>query len=240
MLLTDLACVLTDTARSRAYIQTLIQQDMIPAKCLVMSEGNGLKLTSKFFENEESRPFFKLEESIFETMEIYQVEYEIVPSRDINCAEMKNAVRALSQQYIIYSGYGGAILQPHLFQMGKKWIHVHAGILPSYRGSTTAYYSLLDHNKMGATAIFLNEQIDEGDVIVAKEFPPPPKGELVDYVYDPYIRAQVLAEALRSYVQNGKFTVIPQVAQSAETYFIIHPVLKHIAILGVNSDGNAE
>lgn len=236
MVLTDFACVLADTTRSRAYIQTLLQHDMIPARCLVMSEGAGVKISREIPCEWDAQRFFNLDESIFETMETRRVSYRVVASEDINSDEMRSAIQELPQQYILYSGYGGAILRPHLFQMGKKWIHVHAGILPFYRGSTTAYYSLLDCDKMGATAIFLNERIDEGGVITAEEFPPPQRGELVDYVYDPYIRAQVLVKALKSYIQNGKFHETPQTARGAETYYIIHPVLKHIAILGVNSN----
>nr|WP_325185719.1 formyltransferase family protein [uncultured Oscillibacter sp.] len=234
MVLTDFACVLADTARSRAYIQTLLQHDMIPAKCLVMSEGAGVKISREIPCKWDAQQFFDLDESIFETMETHGISYKVVASRDINGDEMRSAIQEFPQQYILYSGYGGAILRPHLFRMGKRWIHVHAGILPFYRGSTTAYYSLLDCDKMGAAAIFLNERIDEGSVIASEEFPPPPRGEFVDYVYDPYIRAQVLVKALKSYIQNGEFHEMPQTAQGAETYYIIHPVLKHIAILGVD------
>lgn len=234
MVLTDFACVLADTARSRAYIQMLLQHDMIPARCLVMSEGVGVKISREIPCKWDAQRFFDLDESIFETMETHRVSYKVVASRDINSDEMRSAIQGFPQPYILYSGYGGAILRPHLFQMGKRWIHVHAGILPFYRGSTTAYYSLLDCDKMGATAIFLNERIDEGSVIASEEFPPPPRGEFVDYVYDPHIRAQVLMKALKSYIQNGEFHEMPQPTQGAETYYIIHPVLKHIAILGVD------
>lgn len=236
MVLTDFACVLADTARSRAYMQTLLRHDIIPSECLVMSEGGRAIVSHKIPCEWNAHQFFNLDESIFETMETHRVLYKTVASRDINSDEMRRIMQRLSQQYILYSGYGGVILKPHLFQMGKKWLHVHAGILPFYRGSTTAYYSLLDGDKMGATAIFLNERIDEGSVIASEEFPPPPRGELVDYVYDPYIRAQVLVKALRNYIEKGKFSERPQTVQGAETYYIIHPVLKHIAILGVDSN----
>ena len=37
----------------------------------------------------------------------------------------------------------------------KKFLHVHGGYLPDYKGSTTNYYSLINENTIGASAIFL-------------------------------------------------------------------------------------
>lgn len=238
MLLKDIACVLADTARSKAYIQALAQHDLRPSRCLVLSEGAGT--ARQLPEEWNARKYFNLEEPLLTTLETHGIAYEVIASKDINSSEAEAAVRELPQCHLIYSGYGGAILKPHLFQLGKKWIHVHAGLLPSYRGSTTAYYSLLDNGKLGATAIFLNEQIDEGSIITAEEFPPPERGELVDYVYEPYIRSQVLVKAVQSYVQKGRFEEVPQSLQGGETYFIIHPVLKHIAILELNQHEQQE
>ena len=49
-------------------------------------------------------------------------------------------------------------------------MHVHSGKLPEYRGSTTLYYSLLEKNKVAASAIMINEGIDTGDIVYFKEF----------------------------------------------------------------------
>ena len=125
-----------------------------------------------------------------------QIKYMLVNNKDINSDEMKNIIKGLSQKYFIYSGYGGYILKPHLFQLGKKFIHVHAGLLPEYRGSTTAYYSYLKNDCFGATAIFLSEGIDEGKVITKEIFDLPKERVDIDYIYEPYTRAQVLIKAI--------------------------------------------
>jgi len=240
MLLTDFACVLGVTARSQAYMQALVRNHIKPSKCLVLSDGSEENAGKRNIPEFESGVFFDFHESIFETMESDRIPYEIVRSKDINSSDVKNAIQALSQSYLIYSGYGGAILKPHLFQLGKRWIHVHAGLLPRYRGSTTVYYSLLNENKMGATAIFLNERIDEGSIITSSEFVPPKQGTLIDYIYDPFIRSCVLVKALKEYIRDGQFSEMPQDADNTETYYIIHPVLKHIAILGLDSGDKNE
>ena len=146
---------------------------------------------------------------------------------------MKNIIQSSQQKYFIYSGYGGYILKPHLFQLGKKFIHVHAGILPKYRGSTTIYYSYLQENIFGATAIFLSEGIDEGETIAYETFGIPREPVDMDYIYEPYMRSRVLMKVIDKYLSEGELVACEQNTEGAETYFIIHPVLKHIAMLGI-------
>lgn len=56
------------------------------------------------------------------------------------------------------------------------------------------------------------------------------KRTLIDLYYDPFIRSEPLIDVLRYYAENGDFPVESQESIDGETYFIIHPVLKHIAI----------
>ena len=144
---------------------------------------------------------------------------------------MQESITLCPAKYMIYSGYGGYILKPHLFQLGKKYIHVHAGMLPQYRGSTTVYYSILHEKMLGASAIFLTPGLDEGDIIYSQQFSLPEDSVDVDYIYEPYARAVVLVAALQKYFVDGDRSVVLQTETGAETYFIIHPVLKHLALL---------
>lgn len=238
MLLSDIACVLALTARSQAYVQALARHDIELGRYLILSDGRPPAVPPENLKELGSGRYFDIDESVFSTLDSRKIGYEVIPSRDINGAEVQEALQKIPQRYILYSGYGGALLKPHLFQLGKKWLHIHAGMLPQYRGSTTAYYSLLDRGSLGATAIFLNEKIDEGTVIASAAFPPPERGELIDYIYDPYIRSCVLINALQTYAEEGAFPEREQEVCGAETYYIIHPVLKHIAILGLDADEN--
>ena len=85
----------------------------------------------------------------------------------------------------------------------------------------------------GATAIFLSEGIDEGEVIIGDTFEIPKEPVNMDYIYEPYIRSQVLLKVLDKYLMEGELMSKQQGWEGAETYFIIHPVLKHIALLGI-------
>ena len=53
----------------------------------------------------------------------------------------------------------------------------------------------------------------------------------MDYEYDSKIRAEVLVETIREYLKQGHFMPLPQAQQGGEDYYIIHPVLKHLALL---------
>lgn len=108
--------------------------------------------------------------------------------------------------------------------------------MPAYcrsTGSTTAYYSFLQEKEFGATAIFLNEGIDEGEIITQATFPVPEEMVNVDYIYEPYIRSQVLMKAIGQYLEMGELLSSGQNMEGAETYYIIHPLLKHLAIMGM-------
>lgn len=238
MILKDIAFLASDTIRTKAYMQYMIKADKKPSICVVFSE-NVKKMRTEAENYQSENRFEKEGEAIcFDrnipllcTLEGAQIQYIAIETRDINSMEMEECILHLNQKYIIYSGYGGYILKKHLFETGKQFIHIHAGILPKYRGSTTVYYSLLQEGTIGATAIFLNEGIDEGSIITKETFPMPEEEVDFDYIFDPHIRASVLLKVIDLYLENGALESEMQKASLSETYYIIHPVLKHLAIL---------
>jgi methionyl-tRNA formyltransferase len=76
----------------------------------------------------------------------------------------------------------------------------------------------------------MSKDIDAGDIIAKKVFAKP-KILNIDFVYDCHIRSELLVDVIRQYIENGKFDSRPQNMNKGETYFIIHPILKHLAIL---------
>lgn len=229
MLLSDFVFLAADTARSRAYLQVMLKNSLKPSYCLIFSD---MELKNNNAASE--KPFFDIDKSLVYSLQEAGIPYSIIKTRDINSEILVEKISELEQSYIIYSGYGGGILKKPLFTTGKKFIHVHAGLLPQYRGSTTAYYSILNDGTISATAFFLNEKIDEGDIITEETFSVP-KGVDVDYIYEPYIRACVLVKALKRYLENDcVFKTSIQDPAEGETYFIMHPVLKHLAIMKIS------
>lgn len=236
-MLENVACVLAVSTRSLVYLQALQNEGILPQFCLILSEDKAelydkfpIKITEKQYQ------YADLSATIGDILNNHNVPYEVLGTKDINSEDALRRIKQIPQKYLIYSGYGGCILKRPLFEIDKKWIHVHAGRLPMYRGSTTAYYSILNEKKISATAIFMNAEIDKGNIICSDDFDVPDKGVNIDYLYEPYVRSKVLAKALKQYEKNGKFEEHEQKMDKAETYFIIHPVLKHIALMGLEHD----
>lgn len=240
MILSDFALIASNTSRTKAYIQEMTRQGIYPSICIVYAEDIEAlrKEDGNYAGTMEMGDFFNRDIPLLTLIQYYSMEYIVVNDKDINSEEMVDCIKNLSQTYFIYSGYGGAILKPQMFQLGKQFLHIHAGILPEYRGSTTAYYSILKEGCLGATAILMNERIDEGQMVCQKKFSLPPNNVDIDYVYEPYIRAKVLLMALVDYMEHHEFHVVSQANENAETYYIIHPVLKHLAIKYVGETRN--
>ncbi len=238
MVLKDFALLAADTARTKAYLNAMIQENILPGMCIAYSD-NISKMQEDAREYKKSgsdNKYFDINMPVLYLTQEAGIPYMTVDNKDINSEQIKDIIFNLQQKYIIYSGYGGYILKPHLFRLGKRYIHVHAGILPQYRGSTTVYYSFLQERMFGATAIFLSEGIDEGEVITFETFGIPKEPIDIDYIYESYIRSKVLMKVIKKYLLEGEIIAYEQSAENAETYFIIHPVLKHIAMLEIEKE----
>jgi methionyl-tRNA formyltransferase len=237
MRLSEFALLASDTARTKAYLQAMIRADMLPNCCVLYTEDfPKMKSEAETYEENGEEKYFDVKQPVLFSLQKAEIPYVVVANKDINSEEMKEVLQGLDVTYLIYSGYGGYILKPHLFHMGKKFLHVHAGILPQYRGSTTAYYSILQENKMGATAIFLNEGIDEGEIVTQETFELPKEKVDIDYIYEPYTRSMVLCKVLSQYIKNRGLDSERQDLNGAETYFIIHPALKHLALMKMEAN----
>lgn len=232
MILKDIAMLCADTARTKAYLQAMERENILPSLCIVLSDDLQ-KMEEEFKSYQEKKckePFFDEKQPILYTIRKNNIPCELINDRNINSDMVKNYIRSMKQPYLITSVYGGYILKSDLFEMGKEFIHVHAGLLPSYRGSTTAYFSILLEGELGATAIFMDKGLDTGRIITSERFKLPEIEVNMDLIYEPYIRSLVLVKALLKYIALGKFETVEQESDNAETYFIIHPVLKHLAM----------
>jgi methionyl-tRNA formyltransferase len=244
MPLKDVAMVAANTARSKAYLQALVQNGLAPSHVLLMRERAATPLpgqsaaevgpqeASKDMAHTEYlglrlRPHLSLEGLLRDE----EIPFTEVPSADINSGPVIEALRERSESTFVYSGVGGQILRAAVLGVGKRFLHVHGGFVPNFKGSTTNYYSLLAERRCGASAIFLTAELDAGPVLMRRRFPPPPDRTLLDYVYDPLFRARVLVDVLAAYARTGSWPCDADAAGEGETYFVIHPVLRHIAML---------
>jgi methionyl-tRNA formyltransferase len=159
---------------------------------------------------------------------------DVVDSGTTNDNSIIEIINELKPDLVIYSGFGGEIVKPGVLALGPRLLHIHSGYLPKYRGSTTVYYSILNEYRCGVSAILLRNKIDVGEIVKRIWFDPPSKEVDIDYSYDVAIRASTLVQVLDEWKENKNFPCIEeQTIDEGETYFVIHPLLKHLAIMSL-------
>ena len=235
MTLEDVGILATDSSRTRAYLAALATHELLPAHAIFLTGGSGAGPP-----NLPIVPYFDNSRPALEMIHAAGIPCDVVDTGNVNSVEVVAAVKDSLVDVLIYSGTGGAILRPDILSAGKRFLHIHPGLVPRFRGSTTVYYSLLVDGSCGASAIFLEQDIDAGPIVASRTYPPPEDRETIDHGYDPCIRSDLLVRVLVAYRDTGEFPTRPQAAGGGETYYIMHPILRHITILsGRSGSGGA-
>ena len=234
--------LLINNNRSKAYLQNLLKNGYKPSKVVLLSDRHAdlpeytendklmsRDTTQKFIRRMENLNIeFDEKEHVLTTLSRYGIEYSTVDTIDVNSEIVISEISKLPDEYVVYSGPGGTILRADILSQGKKFIHVHPGWLPTYRGSTTIYYSMLARASVGCSVILFEEGIDEGPVLYKQEYTITDKNVDFDYVLDPLVRAKALIE----FFKQERIEPVPQNCEEvANTFYIIHPFLKHCSIL---------
>jgi methionyl-tRNA formyltransferase len=156
---------------------------------------------------------------------------DVLRTNSVNDPDCIRWLTEQAAQLVIFSGFGGELVENSVLDIGVPLLHMHAGWLPEYRGSTTIYYSLLKEDTVGVSAIILTESIDSGPIVARKAYPPPPVGIDLDYCYDSAVRADLLVRVISNFLENGELERPPVESDSTGCdYYIIHPLLKHIVL----------
>ena len=241
----NFSMLLINNNRSKAYLQTLLKNGFKPEKIILLNDKN-VELpehteNDKLISKDTSQKFirklkdldieFDEKEHILTTIEKNMIDYILVDNLDINTVEVITEVKKLPTEYVVYSGPGGTILRKELLSQGKRFLHVHPGWLPDYRGSTTIYYSMLINSEVGASVIIFEEGIDEGPILYKKKYKVLEKNIDFDYVLDPLVRAKTLVD----FFKKGEINCTNQLDEDeAHTFYIVHPFIKHASILKHN------
>ncbi len=228
-----------NTARTNAYAQALKNAGIYLKAGIFFDEKSSPKLgyTERPIKgNWANPPVYLPDLSLAVTDSVRGVCGELIKvnSGNVNNPLVKEAIKKVKPEMIIYSGYGSQIIGSHILSLCPEILHLHSGWLPEFRGSTTIYYHLLETGNCAVSALLLNESIDKGPILARGCYPRPPSGVDIDYLYDGAIRADMLVKVLSFYGENG---VLPPLKEQSKNqgnaYYIIHPILKHIAILSL-------
>lgn len=237
--LTGIGMIAAATTRSQAYIQALAACGLHPEFVLLLGDHATPPEARPSPRTWKNVQLVDLAESVAATCRRAGIPAHTIPAASVNDSAALEAVQRLHPKTLIYSGAGGQIVSREALGLGARFLHLHAGHIPGYRGSTTIYYALLNKEQPSVTAIFLDENIDTGGILSRQAYPDPTKEIDIDRSYDASIRADCLVRLLHDYAASGSFRP-PQAQRLDEgaTYFVIHPVLKHLAILGLPEHGN--
>jgi methionyl-tRNA formyltransferase len=233
--LKGVALLAAQTARSQAYLQALVASGLYPETVIILGEDGPVQSQEQAqLSNWQGIVLPDLTEPISATCERAGIAVRRSPESDVNSDATIRSIRDAAPEIVIYSGVGGQIVSARALRCGPKFLHMHSGWLPEYRGSTTLYYALLNGELPGVTALFLDATIDTGPVVARRHYPKPPPGLDLDRVYDAAIRADLLVKVMHEYAVNDAIASMEvQNPEEGGTYYVIHPVLKHVAILSL-------
>ena len=94
---------------------------------------------------------------------------KILQPENLNDKEFINQIEAIQPDLIIVVAYRK--LPFDIFSIPKYGtINLHASLLPNYRGAAPINWCLINNEKKtGVTTFFINEKIDQGDVLLKEE-----------------------------------------------------------------------
>ena len=219
--------ILTTDNRSKAYIQKLVNNNIFLNDIILMISNKPEKTYSNEIIKKSLECGFDISISVIETLRKNNLKFQKFEFIDINHTELIEYIKQTNIEYYFFTG--GGILKKEILNSGPKFVHFHPGIVPNYRGSTCFYYSIINDKNCGVTSFVMDEKLDTGDIIFQKKFPKP-NHEYIDEIFDPFIRSETMINVIKNrLIENGSH--IKQNIAEGETYFIIHPVLKHISIM---------
>ena len=142
---------------------------------------------------------------------------------------------------VLFTG-GGMVPASLLSIPSCRFIHVHPGHLPHVRGADGLLWSMLLRGRPGATAFYMDEGLDTGEVILARDFdvPPVPRafadldvatGYRMLYAYvDPLLRAVLLRDIVRRHPRGlADLPTRRQVGDEGATFHFMNERLRRVA-----------
>lgn len=89
-----------------------------------------------------------------------------------NIKESFNLIKDINPDLIITAAYGQILPKSILDYPKYGAVNIHASLLPKYKGASPIRQVILnDEKETGLTSIFMNENIDEGDILCQQSIP---------------------------------------------------------------------
>ena len=192
--------ILTPDVRSKAYLQKILQNNISLEQIIFMNDNRQEKQYTNDIIEKSIKAGFDISIPVSESLKNAGLNYREFNFVDINHEQLVDFISKTEIDIYIFSG--GGILKNEILDSGPKFLHLHPGLVPHYRGSTCFYYSIINEGKCGVTAYFMDKTLDTGDVVFQKNFPKP-DNIYVDDIFDAHIRSETLIEILKNQMMMG-------------------------------------
>lgn len=255
--------LVTDNQISKAYIQALTAANHKPSRIVCLKVRNkrvstirgvlrAIKKTVvgevkqsepvwiKSFENyclESDLTFPDFRTPFKEVLAASGAEVKWITVDDLDDEYLINYLKSKVTETNVIFGCGGLFLRKKIFSIGKRFIHVHPGVVPEVKGSDGMLWSALVRGRVGMSAFFMNEGIDTGDIIEVHEYDIPklepsdnefnPR-ELIHYI-DPVFRADALLKLFKKSLNPNNWSSIKQNPNEGRTYYFMHSEIQKLA-----------
>jgi hypothetical protein len=244
---TTIGLIWFPSARATAYLNILRNMKLAVNVIVIMKNPKGIVegLVEEAQLNDYANLYFDPGYELAQYVKEFNVQTISTDASNINDKSLSEVIFKHPCQDWIFTG--GGILKPNLFEHNNRYIHVHPGKLPEYRGSTCFYYSLLDNMSLASTAFFMSSRLDDGidlhctkfsvNLQITENMP-----LFFDYILDPWIRAVTLRKVLGDYLRGQCKPMDKKPTLSNRTYYVIHPILRNLTIKKINAlfDPNAK
>ena len=154
-MLSDIGFIVANTSRSRAYLAALERNNLLPCWCLLLDDdsnkpriGQASSTDCKrkdpcLLEDAWSESNFDPTTPLEPCIKRLGIKYEKSNTQDIHSDDVIDLIKDAKPTILIYSWLWGCFVTEKSYRLRKKFLHVHGGYLPDFKGSTTNYYSLL-------------------------------------------------------------------------------------------------
>lgn len=234
--------LVADTIRSRAYAQSLLVHGFQVESIIIITSSSRSQWgqTDQQMEPPAGSGFGNifipdLRIPLENTCHALSARVEILDTGSVNEQPVIKKLKEIDPSLVVFSGFGGEIVHEDVLKCSGPFLHMHAGWLPDFRGSTTFYYSFLMTGNAGVSAILLSPGIDTGKIVAQDKYPLPPRDMNIDFYYDGMIRADMMIRVLDYYSIHRHLPLgRVQKEKEGETYYIVHPVIKTISTIMIS------
>ncbi|KKL92641.1 hypothetical protein LCGC14_1882650 [marine sediment metagenome] len=150
--------------------------------------------------------------------------------RTLNDPDVLDGLADCRPDIVVFTG-GGLIRQPVLDNAGDGVVNCHMGVLPSYRGMDVVEWPIAEGrmSDMGFSVHFMARGVDTGPIIRVQYVGSQPGLTIAQLrrKFEPLMVRAIVGASL-DYLE-GTVTPQTQLIEDGKQYFMIHPLLRHVA-----------